>query len=186
MRPTRAILLLLAGIVAATTGCNQDAEDARKKKKRPTVKVNLPPSPKMTEKRFVARYSDGSYRVEGLLKDRAKLMGKDQPVKVHGFIKKVYRCPDERERCDPPEHAVLVDDLVRPGKHLVVVGGPESVFPKLEQGSEDTFEGYYQASDPSGLFIRMQGILYLPALPPTEGTDKEDSAGKDPTEKKGD
>ncbi len=168
----RPILLLGFALLFVLVGCNKDGEEDSKSR-RPQVKVNLPPSPEMTEKRFATKYVDGSYRVDGLIRARRKLI--NTHVQVKGFIKEVHRCATDGDRCDPPAHAVLVDDLSRPGRRLVVVGGEGTRFEQLEQGMKDTFEGYYQTSDPDGLFVRMEGILLLKQLAKADEDATEDS-----------
>ena len=158
--PACLLPLLLTGLLLSVS-CT-DKEDNEPKKDQPQVKVNLPPSPEMAEKRFVAQYVDGSYRVEGLIKERSKLLGKQ--VAVKGFIKEVRRCPEGETACDPPPHAVLVDDLARPGRRLVLIGGPGTRFDGIEQGMKDTFDGIYRTTDPDGLFVRMEGLLVLTAV----------------------
>ncbi|MFT5432606.1 MAG: hypothetical protein ACI9OJ_003307 [Myxococcota bacterium] len=187
--------LSVALMLAAPIGCKETEADDAKASRATPPKVNLPPSPKMVEPRFVEKYADGSYTVAGLIAGRAKLMGKE--VKLKGFVKEIHRCSPDELQCDPPKHAVLVDDLTRPRSRLVVIGDDDTRFSALVQGEAVVLEGFYQQTDPGGLFVRMEGLLVLVRSAPefrreapggedaaaegaTEGADKAESEAADP------
>jgi hypothetical protein len=170
-------------MVAAPIGCADTEADDPKASRPAPPKVNLPPSPKMVEPRFVEKYADGSYTVAGLIAGQSKLMGKE--VKLKGFVKEIHRCSPDELQCDPPKHAVLVDDLTRPRSRLVVIGDDDTSFSTLVQGEAVVLEGFYQQTDPGGLFVRMEGLLVLVRKPPEfhrEAPGGEDSTpdGTDP------
>lgn len=171
---------LTAGVLLVTSlGCQQSAEEQTPKRPAPP-KVNLPPSPEMVEPRFVEKYADGSYTVAGLIGKQTELINRE--VQVKGFVQEIHRCPEAEAPCDPPAHAVLVDDLARARQRLVVLGDESTRFSQLQQGEASVLEGFYRQSDPDGLFVRMEGLLVLNAEPQPEepGTDTTD--GTDATD----
>jgi hypothetical protein len=138
-----------------------------------TIKVNLPSSPPMTEPAFVEKYVDGHYTVAGLIRGRAKLLNTD--VRVKGYVQTSHLCPPKEAPCDPPPHAILVDDLLRPHKRLIVIGGVGADLSALQEKQVVTLEGRYLQSDPAGLFIRMEGLLLLQ---PQEGEEEAPPRGR--------
>jgi hypothetical protein len=158
----------LAGLASCgllTASCQPKADDAADVR-APPPKVNLPPSPAMVEPKFVEKYADGSFTVSGLVRARTRQLGK--PARVKGTVQSVTRCADPEVPCTPPPHAILVDDPTRPRERLLVVGASDTLFPTLQQGQSPILEGDYLEADPSGTFVRMEGVLVLhPA--PTEG-----------------
>lgn len=159
---TRHLVTALA-LLGLLGGC--DSEEAQVvDDRRPAEKVNLPPSPEMVEPRFVEKYVDGSYTVAGLIKQRGKEINTE--VTVKGYIEKVYRCQDGDDSCTLPMHATLVDDLDRPRKRLLVVGGETSKLNDLEKDAVVTLKGRYQQASPDGRFVRMEGLIVLPHLEP--------------------
>jgi hypothetical protein len=152
-------LTLLLGLA----GCPAEPQG---RKAAPQVKVNLPASPPMTEPTFVEKYVDGNYTVAGLIRSRAKLINSE--VKVKGYIQTNHLCDLSEEPCEPPPHAILVDDLLRPHKRLILLGGADTILPELREKDVVTLEGRYVQSDPQGLFIRMEGLLILPPKEPVE------------------
>lgn len=148
--------LALLGFIAGCDGEDADIVDA----KPPPEKVNLPPSPEMVEPHFVEKYVDGSYTVAGLIKQRSKEIRNE--VTVKGYIEKVYRCQEGDSSCTLPMHATLVDDLDRPRKRLLVVGGETSQLNELEKNAGVTLKGRYQQASNDGRFVRMEGLIVLP------------------------
>ena len=173
--PIMRSLAVTLALGASTQGCKKPPELAPN---APPVKVNLPPSPPMDEPQFVEKYVDGCYTVAGLVQGRAKLFGHE--VKVKGYVQSVHRCDEALEECDPPSHAVLVDDLARPRKRLVVTCPAPEALASLQQGEGVTLEGRYLQSDPRGLFVRMEGVLVLP-VPPEPPPPAADSPDSGPT-----
>ena len=130
----------------------------------------------MVEPKFVEKYADGSFTVSGLVRARTRQLG--QPARVKGTVQSVTRCADPGVPCTPPPHAILVDDPTRPRERLLVVGESDTAFPTLQQGQSLVLEGNYLEADPSGTFVRMEGVLVLnPA--PTNGSDAAPSAPPD-------
>ena len=165
---TTVMVLLLCGL----TACQAEKP---KKKRSPQIKVDLPPSPPMKEPAFVEKYVDGNYTVAGLIRSRAKLLNSD--VRVKGYVQNIHICELEQAPCDPPPHAILVDDLARPHKRLVVLGGVNTGLAELQEKQVVQLEGRYLQSDPKGLFIRMEGLLLLPPKESDESSEA-DSAPK--------
>ena len=112
----------------------------------------------MSVKRTSDRFADGSYSVTGLIRRRSKLFG--DFVEVKGFVHQIHRC-EAGEVCDTPSHAVLVDDLQRPRRRLVVLGDEKSAFNTLRQGQPQLIRGLYRQTDPTGVFVRMEGIVVM-------------------------
>ena len=173
------IALLFVGF-AALGGCKPSEEELAKEQKPPVPKVTLPPSPEMVEPRVVETYVDGSYTVAGLIKQQAKVLG--HTVKVKGHIAEIRRCGPDDGQCDLPDHAVLVDDLARATKRILLLGGTDTIFDELQQGEKRTLEGLYVQSDPEGWFVRMEGVLMLPPVPPKEEPDEEETDEAQPDE----
>ncbi len=147
-----AALALIIGLV----GCN--TSESKVQKPAPP-KINLPNSPTdMSVKRISERFADGSYSVSGLIRSRNKLFG--EFIEVKGFIQRIHRCTKD-EICDTPPHAVLVDDLQRPRRRLVILGDDNSEFPSLQQGQAKLVRGLYRQTDPTGIFVRMEGIVVM-------------------------
>ncbi len=155
--------LLIAALLLP--GCKPETEDAGPTRdEAPRVKVNLPPSPEMVEPRRVERYVDGSWTVIGLLSNQRRLLNTE--VRVKGVVHQIVRCDAAAAtECELPDHAVLIDNAKSTRRRLIVVGSANTEFADLEQGKAVTLSGYYQQSDPEGLFVRMDGILLLPPKP---------------------
>lgn len=158
------------GLVVVVTlglpGCDKNVEEAPSE---PTVKVNLPASPRMVEPTYVERYTDGSFTVAGLIKARKDQLGK--AVVVKGYVQKVQQCKPELAPCDPPEHLVLVDDLAKPHKRLVVLSSESGALSGFKASQAITVNGDYLQSDPQGLFVRMEGVLVMkPASAKTDAS----------------
>jgi len=143
-------------LMLVAPGCDKPVEKAHS---TPTVAVELPPSPRMVEPTFVERYTDGSFTVAGIIKGRKNYLGKS--VKVKGYVQTVQQCKVEVAPCDPPEHLVLVDDLGKPYKRLVVLAGEPGTLGRFKPDQAITVSGAYLQSDPQGLFVRMEGVLVM-------------------------
>ncbi len=158
---------MLAALAAAALGCAPEAKPAASEPVEPGIKVNLPPSPKLDEPPAQDKYADGTWTVEGLVRNRAKTI--DTDVRLKGYVLSVARCPPERPLCDPPAHAVLVDDVARPRRRLVVLADGDEALAGLASGQGVTLEGRYVRLDPQGRFVRMDGLLMLAQpTPPTK------------------
>ncbi len=162
-------------LVVVTTGlmaCSKDTDPATGAL---TVQVHLPPSPELKVSTVNNRHPDGSYSVEGLIRSRQRLMNKD--VRVSGFIQRKYVCDPDQQACETPTHAVLVDELAKPRKRLIVVGVRSSQFDALKTGAHVILDAHYALHDPRALFVRTEGVLILPFLEeeatpsPSKGTE---------------
>ncbi len=162
----RFIPLVVALFVAA--GCQPQSTN---KKPKTQLKVNLPSSPPMAEPTFVEKYVDGNYTVAGLIRSRSKLLNSE--VRVKGYVQSNHACGPLQAPCDPPPHVILVDDLARPHKRLVVLGGVDTGLSELQVNQVVMLEGRYLQSDPQGLFIRMEGLLLLPPKKVEEESESE-------------
>jgi hypothetical protein len=160
-RSTRLATCLML-IMLTSVGCQSDGEQAKESAVK-LHQVNLPKSPKMEIPVRRQKAADGSYTVTGLLKNIRTLLGK--MVKVHGVVQRVHRCDEDALVCDPPTHALIEDYLNRPRKRLIVVGDEDTAFDTLKQGTRVTLSGRYVLKDDEGYFVRMEGLLILPALP---------------------
>ena len=155
-RTVTLLRFVLAILLIAGTGCG--GSEVKPNKPAPP-KINLPNPPSdMTIKRTSDRFADGSYSVTGLIRRRSKLFG--DFVEVKGFVHQVHRCRAS-EVCDTPSHAVLVDDMQRPTRRLVVLGDEKSAFNTLRQGQPKLIRGLYRQTDPTGVFVRMEGIVVM-------------------------
>ena len=155
-------LALIAALLLP--GCKPKEADAPARKAATRVKVNLPPSPEMVEPKRVERYVDGAWTVIGLLSNQRQLLNTE--VRVKGLVHQIVRCDAAvATDCELPDHAVLVDNSKSTRRRLIVVGSANTEFASLVQGKAVTLSGYYQQSDPEGLFVRMDGILLLPPKP---------------------
>jgi|GEM_PF-6988414 len=172
---TRQFIPYFLALVVVTTGlvaCSKDTDPATV---APTVQVHLPPSPELKVPTVNNRHPDGTYSVEGLIRSRKKLMNKD--VRISGYIQRKYVCDPDQQACETPSHAVLVDELAKPRKRLIVVGGRSSQFDSLKTGAHVILDAYYALHDPRALFVRTEGVLVLPfqkdeATPsPSKGTE---------------
>lgn len=170
-----ATLLQLVIAILFFIGAGCTASEVQPDKPVPP-KINLPNPPSdMTVKRTSDRFADGSYSVTGLIRRRNKLFG--EFVEVKGFVHQVHRC-EATEVCDTPSHAVVVDDLERPTRRLVVLGDDKSGFKTLRQGQAQLIRGLYRQTDPTGVFVRMEGIVVMSPIPKSTPPVLED----EPTE----
>jgi len=163
------VMFVAGGLMSA---CSKDKKPAAT---LPTVQVHLPPSPELKIPMVNNRHPDGSYTVEGLIRSRAKLINKD--VRISGFIQRKYVCDPDQQVCETPSHAVLVDELEKSRKRLIVVGSRSTQFAALRTGEHVILDAHYALHDPRALFVRTEGVLVLPfqkeeATPsPSKGTE---------------
>ncbi len=154
---------------------------------RPTSAPALPPSPSLEVRPYRKLLDDGSYTVEGLLRDRERVMGED--VTVTGVVASVVKCapapvaaqleakstsrsgepapapaPVVPATCNPPQHLVLVDPDAGPEPKwsLTVYGTMKSALARQTQGETTTLTGDFAMSSPDGVFLRQGGMLILP------------------------
>ena len=155
--------LLLLALLTPFLACSSEEPEGSQRRKGPAVKENLPPSPSMVEPRFVEKYVDGSYTVAGLVKGRKKHL--NTAVTVTGHIKEVHRCENVSGDCDPPPHAVLVDDLQKPRRRSSSSGSDNTALPKLEQNKKYTLKALPSVGS-RGPLRPHGGVLILAQLPP--------------------
>lgn len=148
------VSVVMFGLMAA---CSKDTTEVASV---PAVQVHLPSSPELKVPMVNNRHPDGSYSVEGLIRSRERLMNND--VRISGFIQRKYVCDPDRQACETPSHAVLVDELTKPRKRLIVVGGRSSQFASLKTGAHVILDAHYALHDARALFVRTEGVLILP------------------------
>ncbi len=183
-----------AGVLglAVATGCGKEIPKP-KPSQRSDVTVPLPPSPDLTAKPYEKLNADGSYTVEGLLRERDKLLG--ESVTVKGVVKKLVKCPPPPpppppdpdavaevvdmdvpppppprppRTCNPPPHLFLVDKTPASKRELLVYGSMWSVLPELSDGQEVSLTGSFDIVSKDGVFLRQAGLLVLDDLPEPE------------------
>jgi hypothetical protein len=183
------------GFALALAGCGNEVPRP-KPSERAEVTVALPPAPTLTKRSYEKLAGDGSYTVEGLLRERDKLLG--ESVSVRGVVKKIQKCPEpppppppvvdadakggdvvppppppRRPRtCNPPPHFFLVDKNPSSKRELLVYGSMWSVLPNLEDGQEVTLAGSFDIVSKDGVFLRQAGLVVLddlPEAPPAAG-----------------
>jgi hypothetical protein len=157
---------------------------------RPATPVALPPSPTLEARPYKKLRDDGSYTVEGVLRDRDRIMG--ELVTVTGRVARVVKCapvevapapapsargegkgqtpplpPTVPATCNPPQHAVLVDPDAGPTPRweLVVYGTMRSALAGLSEGQEASLSGDFAMMSKDGVFLRQGGMLLLPDDP---------------------
>lgn len=183
------------GLTVTVTACGNEIPRP-KPSERSEVTVTLPPAPSLTKRPYEKLAGDGSYTVEGLLRERDNLLG--ESVSVRGVIKKIQKCPEpppppppvvdadakgdvappppppRRPRtCNPPPHLLLVDKSPVSKRELLVYGSMWSVLPTLEEGQELTLTGSFDIVSKDGVFLRQAGLLVLDDLPETVPTTGE-------------
>ena len=178
-------LAAVSGLVLAS-GCGKDIPKP-KPSERSDVAVALPPAPDLTQRPYEKLKADGSYTVEGLLRERDKLIG--ESVTVTGVVKKRQLCsppsppdpaasaevvdsdvplmapPRPPRTCNPPPHLFLVDAKPASKRELLVYGSMWSVLPTLVEGQEVSVTGSFDIVSKDGVFLRQAGLLVLDDLP---------------------
>jgi hypothetical protein len=147
---------------------------------RPAQAVTLPPPPPLEARPYRKLREDGSYSVEGVLRDRDRIL--DETVTVTGKVLRVVKCaavevpprPEDKGRpplppvvpstCNPPQHAVLVDPDgdAEARWQLTVYGTMQSALAELREGEEASITGDFAMMSPDGVFLRQGGMLLLP------------------------
>jgi len=182
------------GIVAVGLigGCTKDIPKPRPSE-RSDVSVGLPPAPDLAKKPYEKLNADGSYTVEGLLRERDKLIG--ESVTVRGVVKKLQKCPPPPpppppeadalvevidsdvpppppprppRTCNPPPNLYLIDAKPASKRELLVYGSMWSVLPTLGDGQEVSLTGSFDIVSKDGVFLRQAGLLVLDDLPAPE------------------
>lgn len=175
--------------LASIGGCGKEIAKP-KPSERSDVAVALPPAPDLTQKPYEKLNADGSYTVEGLLRERDKLIG--ESVTVRGVVKKLTKCPPPPpppppdpdatpdvvdsdvpppppprppRTCNPPPHLFLVDAKPASKRELLVYGSMWSVLPTLTEGQEVSLTGGFDIVSKDGVFLRQAGLLVLDDLP---------------------
>ena len=170
-------------------GCDKDIAKP-KPSERSDVAVAIPPAPDLAKKPYEKLNADGSYTVEGLLRERDKLIG--ESVTVRGVVKKLTKCPPPPpppppdpdatpdvvdsdapppppprppRTCNPPPHLFLVDAKPASKRELLVYGSMWSVLPTLADGQEVSLTGGFDIVSKDGVFLRQAGLLVLDDLP---------------------
>ena len=165
IRPIRVLLILAFAWMLVLTACEKDQQVKRIRPPATNERATLPPPPNLEPTAGVVRYPDGSYSVDGFLREATKLVGKK--IRVKGYVREVTMCdPETDSACAAAPHAYLVDDTNRPGHALLVVGPRRSVLANLQQGRGEQIEGTVAQISPDGRFVRARGMLVLPELPP--------------------
>lgn len=151
----------------------------------------LPPAPTLEVKPWRKLLDDGSYTVEGLLRDRDSVMG--ELVSVTGKVSRVVKCaappavpappaapgkppaeappPQPPATCNPPQHLILVDPEAgsTPKWELTVYGTMRSALAEVSEGEVTTLTGDFAMMSPDGVFLRQGGMLLLPDDAPPPG-----------------
>ena len=183
--------VITAGALLAT-GCSKDIAKP-KPSERSDVSVALPPAPELAKKPYDKLNADGSYTVEGLLRERDKLIG--ESVTVKGVVTKLVKCPPPPpppppnpdavqdvvdkdappprpprppRTCNPPPNLYLVDAKPVSKRELLVYGSMWSVLPTLVEGQEVSLTGSFDIVSKDGVFLRQAGLLVLDDLPEPE------------------
>lgn len=183
------VIVLATGLVA---GCDKEIPKPAPSE-RSEVTVSLPPAPDLTRKPFDKLNADGSYTVEGILRERDKLIG--ESVTVKGVVRKLQKCPPPPPEpppdpdvapevvdsdappprpprpprtCNPPPHLFLVDAKPVSKRELLVYGSTWSVLPTLVEGQEVALTGSFDIVSKDGVFLRQAGLLVLDDLPEPE------------------
>lgn len=130
----RIVVLAVAASVGAVTaaggGC--DKRDKQEISPRSTVKLSLPPKPKLVKPQYRKAYDDGALTVEGLLREYKSFMG--QNVKVRGKVVSVSQCPVPPPVSEEVKTKALEewDKLVKLAKRLKKNPPPQPTFPPPE------------------------------------------------------
>ncbi len=121
---------LLGASMVTAVGC--DKRDKQQISPRSTVKLSLPPKPKLVKPQYRKAYDDGALTVEGLLRDYKSYMG--QNVKVRGKVISVSKCPVPPPVSDEVKAKALEewDKLVKLAKRLKKNPPPQPTFPEPE------------------------------------------------------
>jgi hypothetical protein len=159
-----AVAFVFLGLLAGL-GCQPEQKVTRLRPPPVPDRATLPPAPELKPTAEVIRYPDGSYSVDGLLRESEKLVGEE--VRLKGFVRDVSVCdPQIDATCTSAPHAFVIDDPARPKRAMLVVGSLQSRLPQLERGRGETLEGRVEQVSPDGRFIRARGMLVLPDVEP--------------------
>jgi hypothetical protein len=155
-------------VVVAALACVKGPDAGRK---GPKETANLPARPDLAARPLAERYQDGTLTVEGFSRHARENTGQDATVK--GYVKSVEQCPPTRPKCATVPHLVLVDDIAKARRQLLVVSEPrEAVLEGFAQGSLQTFTGKVAFWSPDGRLINLDGILvWTKPEPPSPAPD---------------
>jgi len=205
LAPVTAAVIAMAGGLFG--GCTKDIAKP-KPSERSDVTIALPAAPDLAKKPYDKLNADGSYTVEGILRERDKLIG--ESVTVRGVVKKLQKCPppppppppepdavaavpevvdsDAPPRppprpartCNPPPSLYLVDAKPASKRELLVYGSMWSVLPTLGEGQEVSLTGSFDIVSKDGVFLRQAGLLVLDDLPAPEAPVAEPGSDTKP------
>ena len=163
------LVLLLAMVCAgfALTGCSNGEEGKEgddKKSDQPPAQVDLPEPPPASAYEVQEKNQDGTFRIAGLIRYRAKYLG--EPVRVKGVISGISadcdpkKAKEEGKEC--PEPHFTIKDTPDAEKDMMVVGFKQEFVEeaKLEEGNEHVFEGTYKKVA-QGFVASEDGLILL-------------------------
>jgi len=155
------LLIAVLLFMGCQTATNNSA--GHQSKNRPKIEVNLPPKPNLDIKHPPEMYVDGSYSVEGLLKNFGKLRGKE--VKLTGYVKALNLCPEgEDVQCTLEPNAILGDFPTGPSQKIFVFAADEgglAILKGLALGQKVTLKGTVKLSSPKATVIEPKGLVVL-------------------------
>lgn len=170
------LLGLVGGLILAGLGCDMEQKVTRLRPPAVEERATLPPAPELQPTAEVIRYPDGSYSVDGLLREAEKLVGEE--VRLKGFVREVSICDVEQDAtCTAGPHAYVVDDPNQPKRAMLIVGSLQSRLAQLEPGQGETLEGTVAQISPDGHFVRARGMLVLPDVEPPPAPPAGPDAG---------
>ena len=157
----RSLLLVLAlGLtLGLTLGCEAQRDAAKLAKPKPTFKPHLPAPPDYDEiSKLPVKADDGSWTVNGVVKNRRALLGRE--VRVSGEIGERHLCRD-RKGCPKRPYFMLVSPEARQIA-LMVVRENDQGFSMFKTGEPLTLVGELVDHTSDGKLFRSDGILMIP------------------------
>ena len=156
---SRYILCLIITLLVSA-GCSPPELEPPKKPKAPAQDyiVNLPASIDLEREIPPLKYSDGAYRVDGLVMQSRKYL--NQKISIKGYVTEIARCKNKvGETCDKP-YLWIAHALGDTENRMRVVDMKRKSLRRFKVGKLYVFEGQFTQTSRSG-YADSRGLLRL-------------------------
>lgn len=157
-------IFVILAFAACTEASNVKTEKTTEDPNLPPAQVQLPAAPPASVYTIAEKNADGTFRIEGLIHNRDKHLGK--VITLSGHIVKISKACDPKKAkkkgktCNQP--SLYIKDTMDARQALKIVGHTDDFIKraKLKEGENYTFKGTYKKMA-AGFVVTEDGILLL-------------------------